>query len=41
MTLKVDLGLELSHEHVSAVQIRRDEDRRGLLFSRLNREIHF
>lgn len=39
--LKVDLGLELSHEHVSAVQVRHGEDRRGLLFSRLEREIRF
>ncbi len=39
ITLRVDLGLELSHEHVTAVQVHRDEDRRGLLFSRLEREI--
>jgi hypothetical protein len=38
LAFKVDLGLELSHEHVNAVQIRYSEDRRGLLFSRLNHE---
>jgi hypothetical protein len=38
LVFKVDLGLELSHEHVNAVQVRYTEDRRGLLFSRLNRE---
>lgn len=39
MTMRVDLGLELSHDHVSAVQVHRGEDRWGLLFSRLEREI--
>ena len=38
LTFKVDLGLELSHEHINAVQVRYSEDRRGLLFSRLSRE---
>jgi hypothetical protein len=38
MVFKVDLGLELSHEHINAVQVRYSEDRRGLLFSRLSRE---
>jgi hypothetical protein len=38
LVFKVDLGLELSHEHVNAVQVRYSEDRRGLLFSRLKRD---
>lgn len=35
LELRVDLGFELSHEHVNAVRIRLGEEQRGLLFSRL------
>lgn len=35
LELRVDLGFELAHEHVNAVRIRRGDEQRGLLFSRL------
>ncbi len=35
LKLRVDLGFELSHEHINAVRIRLGEKQQGLLFSRL------
>lgn len=34
LALRVDLGFELSHEHINAVRIRRGSEQRALLFTR-------
>ena len=39
LKLRVDLGFELSHEHLNALRLRRGEEQKGLLFSRLEPEI--